>query len=103
MKELYPGINVVMAHDLSAMKPNEKDSTRMGELAASFGRYYPAAWHHHFDGGSIWITTLGHNKKDYEDPMYLNHILQGMAYVASNTGKLDYSKAYATERDTPIP
>ena len=27
MKELYPGINVVMAHDLSAMKPNEKDST----------------------------------------------------------------------------
>lgn len=103
MKEIYPGINVVMAHDLSAMKPNEKDSTRMGELAASFGRYYPAVWHHHFDGGTVWITTLGHNKKDYEDPLYLNHILQGMAYVAANVGKLDYSKAYATERDTPIP
>ena len=103
MKEIYPGINVVMAHDLSAMKPNEKDSTRMGELAASFGRYYPAVWHHQFDGGTVWITTLGHNKKDYEDPLYLNHILQGMAYVAANVGKLDYSKAYATERDTPIP
>lgn len=103
MKELYPGINVVMAHDLSAMEPNEKDSTRMAELAANFGDYYPAAWHHNFDGGTIWITTLGHNKKDYEDPIYLNHVFQGMSYVASKVGKLNYSKAYATERDTPMP
>lgn len=103
MKELYPGINVVMAHDLSAMEPNEKDSTRMAELAANFGDYYPAAWHHNFDGGTIWITTLGHNKKDYEDLVYLNHVFQGMSYVASKVGKLNYSKAYATERDTPMP
>lgn len=103
MKELYPGINVVMAHDLSAMKPDAKDSTRIAELAAAFGDYYPAAWHHNFDGGTVWITTLGHNKKDYEDPLYLNHVYQGMAYVAGKTGKLDYSKAYATERDAPIP
>lgn len=103
MKELYPGINVVMAHDLSAMEPNEKDSTRMAELAANFGDYYPAAWHHNFDGGTIWITTLGHNKKDYEDPIYLNHVFQGMSYVAGKVGKLNYSKAYATERDTPMP
>ena len=103
MKELYPGINVVMAHDLSAMEPNEKESTRMAELAANFGDYYPAAWHHNFDGGTIWITTLGHNKKDYEDLVYLNHVFQGMSYVASKVGKLNYSKAYATERDTPMP
>ena len=103
MKELYPGINVVMAHDLSAMKPNEKDSTRMAELAANFGDYYPAVWHHNFDGGTVWITTLGHNKKDYEDPIYLNHIFQGMSFVAGKVGKLNYSKAYATERDTPMP
>lgn len=103
MKELYPGINVVMAHDLSAMEPNEKDSARMAELAANFGDYYPAAWHHNFDGGTIWITTLGHNKKDYEDLVYLNHVFQGMSYVASKVGKLNYSKAYATERDTPMP
>ena len=102
MKELYPGINVVMAHDLSAMKPNEKDSTRMAELAANFGDYYPAVWHHNFDGGTVWITTLGHNKKDYEDPIYLNHIFQGMSFVAGKVGKLNYSKAYATERDTPM-
>lgn len=103
MKELYPGVNVVMAHDLSAMKPNEKDAEKIKELAQHFGDYYPAVWHHRFDGGTIWITTLGHNKSDYEDPTYLRHIFQGMTYVAGQTGKLDYSKAYATERDTPIP
>ncbi|HEY9489946.1 MAG TPA: ThuA domain-containing protein [Chryseosolibacter sp.] len=102
IKEFYPGIRVVMAHDLAAMKPNEKDAERIKTLAASFGDYYPAAWHQDFDGGTIWITTLGHNKKDYEDAVYLNHILQGMAYVAGNSRKLDYSKAYASDRDTPI-
>ena len=50
----------------------------------------------------MWITTLGHDKKDYQDPTYVNHIFQGMAYVAGSVGKIDYSKAYATDRDTPV-
>jgi type 1 glutamine amidotransferase len=103
MKEMYPGIHVVMAHDLSAMNPNEKDAERIKTLAEYFGDYYPAVWYQNFDGGTIWITTLGHNKVDYENPTYVNHILQGMAFVAASTGKLDFSKAYATERDTPVP
>jgi uncharacterized protein len=102
MKELYPGARVVMAHDLSAMKPNEKDLERIKTLAAQFGDYYPAAWYQNFDGGTVWITTLGHNKKDYEDPLFINHIFQGMRYIAANAGKLDFSKAYATEREAPI-
>lgn len=103
MKEMYPGIRVVMAHDLSAMQPNEKDAERMETLAQNFGNYYPAVWHQEFDGGTIWITTLGHNKSDYQDPIFVNHIFQGMTYVASNVDKIDFSRSYATERDTPIP
>lgn len=102
VKEYYPGINVVMAHDLSAMTPNQEDAERIKDYAKYFNNYYPAAWYHHFDGGTIWITTLGHDKKDYEDSVYLHHIVQGMTYVAASVGKLDYSKAYATERDTPL-
>jgi len=102
MKELYPGMNVVMVHDLPAMNLNEKDQEKIKSMVANFSDYYPAAWHQDFDGGVIWITTLGHNKKDYEDPLYLNHIFQGMNYVASRSGKRDFSKSYATERDTPI-
>lgn len=102
MKEMYPGIRVVMAHTLSAMQPNEKDAERMKTFTQTFAEYYPAVWYQEFDGGTIWITTLGHNKSDYEDPLFVNHILQGMNYVASKVGKIDYSKSYATERDTPL-
>jgi type 1 glutamine amidotransferase len=103
MKEIYPGIQVVMVHDLSAMKPNETDAEKIRTLAPNYSDYYPAVWSQDYDGGTIWITTLGHHKKDYEDPAYLAHILQGMKFVASKVGKLDYSKSYATERDTPLP
>ena len=103
MKEIYPGMQVVMAHDLGAMKPNETDAEKIKNLTASFSNYYPAVWYQDYDGGTVWVTTLGHNKKDYEDSAYLAHILQGMTFVASKVKKLDYSKAYATTRDTPLP
>ena len=103
MKELYPGIHVVMAHDLTSVDPGEKDLEKMKSLASNFGDYYPAAWYQSFDGGTIWITTLGHHKNDYEDPTFLNHIFQGMTFVASRSRKVDFSRSYATERDTPMP
>ncbi len=103
MKEMYPGIRVVMAHDLPAMNPDEKDAARIKDMTETFADYYPASWYQNFDGGTIWITTLGHNKADYEDPTYVNHILQGMTFVAGRKGKIDFSKSYATGRDTPIP
>lgn len=102
-KEMYPGIRVIMAHDVSTVTGDEAHTEKVKMHAQQFPEYYPAVWYQHFDGGTIWITTLGHNKKDYEDPVYLNHIFQGMEFVAGQTGKLDFSKAYATERDTPLP
>lgn len=101
-KEMYPGIKVAMAHDLSSLKGDEAHMEKVKTLGAQFPDYYPAVWYQHFDGGTVWITTLGHHKKDYEDPVYLNHILQGMTFVASQVGKLDFSKSYASERDTPV-
>ncbi len=103
VKEMYPGIRVLMAHDLSTVDGDAAQKEKIKTYSAQFADYYPAVWYQHFDGGTIWITTLGHSKEDYEDPVYLNHIFQGMTFVASQTGKLDFSKAYATERDTPLP
>jgi uncharacterized protein len=102
MKEMYPGIQVVMAHDLNSLKANEADMEKIKTLSVQFADYYPAVWYQHFDGGTIWITTLGHHDKDYEDPLYLNHIFQGMTFVASKVGKLDFSKSYAMDRDAPL-
>jgi uncharacterized protein len=102
-KEMYPGIRVLMAHDLNTVKGNEQEMEKLKTLSAQFADYYPAVWYQHFDGGTVWVTTLGHDKKDYQDPVYLNHIFQGMTFVAGEVKKLDYSKAYATSRDMPLP
>jgi type 1 glutamine amidotransferase len=102
-KEMYPGINVVMVHELSSLKGDEAHMEKVKAHSQQFADYYPAVWHQNFDGGTVWVTTLGHHKKDYEDPTYLNHIFQGMTFVASQVGKIDFSKSYATSRDMPLP
>lgn len=100
IKEMYPGVNVVMAHDLTSLNLDETEKIRT--YAGPFQELYPAVWYHAYDGGTVWITALGHSKADYEDPAFLNHILQGIRYVASQVKKLDYGKAYAETRDTPL-
>lgn len=102
-QEMYPGINVLMAHDISSVKGNEADTEKIKTLSVQFPHYYPAVWTQDFDGGTIWVTTLGHQDQDYEDPVYLNHIFQGMTYVAGKVGKIDFSRSYATSRDVPLP
>ena len=100
-KELYPGIKVMIAHDLHSLA-KDADTVKVAKFSAPFKDLYPAAWYQTFDGGNIWITTLGHNKEYYQEPVFVKHILQGIAYVSSQTKKLDFAKAYATSRDTPV-
>jgi type 1 glutamine amidotransferase len=99
-KEMYPGMHVVMAHDLSSLNVENQDKVK--QHAGPYTHLYPAAWYQHYDGGIIWITALGHDKKDYEDPTFVNHVLQGIRFVASQAKKLDYSKAYADSRNAPL-
>lgn len=99
-KELYPGIKVTMAHDLSTL--DSRDPEKIAQFSSPFKDLYPAVWYQKFDGGNIWISTLGHNKEYYQEPVFMKHILQGIKFVAAETKKLDYSKAYADSRDTPV-
>ena len=102
-KELYPGTKTLLAHDITTL--NTSDTTQRNLIiknAGAFADLYPAAWTNDFDGGHIWVTALGHDKKDYDDPVYIQHILQGINYVAGSVKKLDYTKAYADTRDTPV-
>lgn len=101
VKEMYPGIKVVMAHEVGVLNANVSEKVK--SFIGTFADYYPAVWHQQFDGGNIWVTTLGHDKRDYQDPTYLSHVLDGIRFVAAQAKKLDYSKAYATSRDTPLP
>ena len=99
-KELYPGVKVLMAHDITTL--NQEDSVRIRQFSAPFAELYPASWYQQFDGGNIWITALGHDKENYEDPVFIRHIFQGMEFVAGMSKKLDFSKAYADARDTQV-
>jgi type 1 glutamine amidotransferase len=101
-KELYPGTKVLMAHDVTSLDHNTPDSVKIRQFSAPFSDLYPAVWYNHFDGGNIWITALGHDKENYEDPVYIKHIFQGISFIASQAKKLDASKAYADSRDTPV-
>ncbi len=99
-KEWYPGIIVVMADDLSTLKPDAAAIKDRG--IGSYGNLYPSVWYQHFDGGNIWITALGHAKETYTDPVYVHLVLNGIKFIAEQTKKLDYTKAYAQNKDTPV-
>jgi uncharacterized protein len=99
-KEWYPGITVVMADDLNTLDAKAADIKEKGQ--GSFSNLYPAVWYQHFDGGTIWITALGHAKESYSDPVFIRLILNGIKFVAGETKKLDYRKAYAKTRDEDV-
>ncbi len=99
-KELYPGIKVLMAHQLSSLNPSQTELIQKN--AGSYANYFPAVWYQQFDGGNIWVTALGHSKESYQDPVYKNHLLQGIRFIANQFKGLDYSKAHAITRDDAL-
>lgn len=99
-KEMNPAIQTIMAHDLTSL--NKTDSAKIATSAGPYTQLYPAVWSHQFDGGSVWVTALGHDKKDYEDEVFIRHLLNGITFVASRVKKLNVEKAYATTKDDAI-
>jgi type 1 glutamine amidotransferase len=100
MKELYPGPEVLLAQDLTTLSQDEGEKIKAH--AAPFTELYPAAWYHNFDGGHIWISALGHDKKDYEDPIFVQHFRQGLAFIAGKASRINYQNAYASSWDEPL-
>ncbi len=100
-KEMYPGIKTLIAHDVSSLKIRPADSVLVKNVG-SFGNNYPAVWYQHFDGGHVWYTSFGHDKKDYQDATYLQHLYQGLHWVVSQTQGRSLQRAYATTPDTPV-
>lgn len=99
-KELYPGIKVLMVHDLQTL--NKEQADLIEKNAGSFANFYPAVWYQQFEGGNIWITTLGHSKESYQDPVYINHLLQGIKFIASQYKGLNYKNAHALTKDDSL-
>ncbi len=102
-KELYPGPRTLMVNDFSTIDTSDAKQKELLKLHAGlFARYFPSAWEYDFDGGSTWCTTLGHDKKDYSDPTFINHIFGGISFIAGKVKKVDFSKAYAVSYDEEV-
>lgn len=99
-KELYPGIQVLMMHDLSSLDGKQADL--INQYSGSFKGYFPAVWTQQFQGGHVWVTTLGHDKANYQEPVYINHVWQGLKFVLDSVKKIDYSKAKSVRYDEGI-
>lgn len=102
-KEMYPGIKVLMMHDLTTLDRKDKSQDSLVvKNAGSYKDYFPAVWYQSFQGGNVWVTTLGHAKEAYSDPVFRHHLLQGIAFVAKEYKGLNYSRARATAKDDPL-
>jgi type 1 glutamine amidotransferase len=99
-KELYPGIKVLMMHDLSTL--NQEQNDLITKNAGSYINYFPAVWYQNFQGGHVWITTLGHDKNNYDNPVFKNHILQGIKFIANQFNGIHYENAFAKDKNDPI-
>ncbi|MDX2046468.1 MAG: ThuA domain-containing protein [Chitinophagaceae bacterium] len=99
-KELYPGMKVLMVHVLESLQKEQADL--IARHKDPFEDYYPAVWYQHFEGGNIWITTLGHSKESYSDPVYKNHLLQGIKYIAGLYKGINYTNAHAKTKDDTL-
>jgi type 1 glutamine amidotransferase len=77
MDHLNPDIHVLLAVDLDTIEDAEKE-TYPGKV---FGRYFPLAWVHEFDGGREFYCALGHKIEHYSDPLLMKHLLRGIMWA----------------------
>jgi cytochrome c len=79
-KSISPDIKVIYNLDETSYQGGEN------------GDKHPIAWYHDFAGGRAFYTGLGHTKESYQDPQFLDHLLQGIRYAIGENVKLDYGK-----------
>lgn len=65
------------------------DPTRIwpGQVAKPMGPDHPIAWHHRWEKGRVFVTTLGHTMEMYRDPQYLGHLMGGIYWAATGLGQ----------------
>jgi len=48
----------------------------------TMGPDHPIAWCRFFEGGRTWYTALGHTPESWAEPLFLEHVLGGIAFAA---------------------
>lgn len=45
------------------------------------GGDHPIAWCQRYDGGRSWYTGGGHTRESYEEPLFRQHVLEGIRWA----------------------
>lgn len=75
-----------LAADAQVLLTLDENSCQGGTMGAS----HPVSWRRTFEGGRVFITTLGHTKEAYSDPAFLQHLLGGIQYAIGENRPLRY-------------
>jgi len=49
------------------------------------GIKHPIAWYHHFEGGRVFYTGLGHTNETYQNPDFIKHLEEGILWAMYKT------------------
>lgn len=80
-KNIQPDLHVLLKADETTYKGGNN------------GPNHPLAWWHDFDGGRSFYTALGHFDEAYVNPLYVQHLREGILYAIGDKVVLNYSKA----------
>ena len=64
----------------------DEKSYRCVAPSTNMGGDHPIAWCHDFDGGRAWYTALGHTKESYAEPLFREHLREGILWAAGEKG-----------------
>jgi type 1 glutamine amidotransferase len=49
---------------------------------STMGDDHPVSWYHHYDGGRVFYTAMGHTEASYREPAFSRHVEEGMRWAA---------------------
>ncbi len=75
-EDYFDGVEVLSYHDLNVLDKSEEEEIK--KHAGKWFPHYPSTWYQYYDGGHVWVTSLGHNIETYSDSLFRNHIKNGI-------------------------
>ena len=67
-------LHILLTLDENTMNYGTQTNLKMGDT-------HPLSWYHKFGGGRSFYTALGHTDETYSDPLFLNHLFEGIKYA----------------------
>lgn len=103
LKELFPSSHVISAVDLLSLHADSTDMKKVEQNKGGYERFYPFSWENNFDGGHILITTAGHDKNDYRQPLFTTYLKENIQYMLSVKRSKNFTSVHSKSiHDLPL-